>query len=283
MASFNPLVDFAEPVTRQDLFDMWNTAAFSEVGVDDFADGFMPVIVGSSFSEAPVSPQPGQHYWHQQENIMYVYHDVIDNTGVSLWLAIGPDKFETAMLTSSAVAVGEGVELIGPDRTCRAYIPSEDKRLTMPSVVGFNQSHINAAVGVAQGTDSADVDKTKFTFFNVSGDDSGSTYYMGETAVTNEWIRVGIDGLMYMGSCPGSHPSVAMSTWTSLGSLMLSAVPGLPGGVHSPNSNQTPVGNFIGGAPFWNVDETTSTRSEPWWLTKAMFMPRHSINGNFNT
>lgn len=280
MASLNPLVSFVEPVTRQTLFDMWATAAFSEITTDDFADGFSPTIIGSSFSEAPSSPAPGQLYWHQTENVMYCYHDEVAGTGVSLWLAIGPDKFETAMLLKGTAGCGTAMELTGPGRTCQIFDSSgtqTDKRHMVPVVVGFNQSHINKPQ--AAGTDQTV--PGDWIFFNDSGEDSGATYFMGETAVSGEWIRVAIDGLMYMATAPGSAITEVLEAWTDgPGAVCTSLV--FPGTIHDVNDSETPFNNWVGNQPFWNVREGSLTRSEPWWLVKCAFAPRFSRRLIFN-
>ena len=284
MASLNPLISFTEPVTRQDLFDMWSNAAFSNISIDDFAEGFMPVIRASSFSNAPSSPQPGQHMWHISENVMYVWHDVIDGTGVSLWLAIGPDKFETAMLTQTCVMPGEAVELIGPDRFCRAYTTSNNDRHVVRPPAGFNQSHIDhPAIPTFDAVEEASTSNGDWTFFVQSGENSGATYYMGETAVTNEWVRVGVDGLVYAGCAAASLPTEALSLWTTSRPVTISLHPDLPAGIMNAASPANPFGNYVGAAAYWNVRAGNLTRSEPWWVSKIAFMPRANINDAFNS
>lgn len=283
MANINPLISFEEPITRQDLFDMWSTGSFSEVSTNDFAEGFIPVIIGSSFSNAPSTPQPGQFFWHQSENVMYCFHDEVDNTGVSLWLAIGPDKFECAAMAIEPIAVGAGLQLVGPDRRVRvARTASESTRNSVPTICGFNQSGINAPLPMTDsGEDAWDTAALGITFVNLSGDDSGATYFMGETAQSGDWIRMGIDGMLFMASAPGSHPSDLRSHWNTQGAVSPDSV--FNGTVININSTQLPWNNMIGATIYYNEDTTTGTRSEPWWLTKCAFAPRMARNNYFNT
>ena len=279
MASLNPLISFTEPITRQDLFDMWDTASFSSVGVDDFADGFMPIIVASSFSSAPGVPQPGQLFWHLTEAVMYCYHDVINDTGVSLWLAIGPDKFETAALAAEPIACGAGVEACGPDRRVQVNRTAGDANIgEVPTVCGFNQSGINAPPYMEPGT--TDIDPDKSTFWNTSGDDSGSTYFMGETTPSGSWLRMGIDGIMFMAMAPSSHPTAALVQWTSLGLVSMDTT--FDGTVVSTTSGLTPLNNSVGGAIFYMGGTDSGARTEPWWLTKVAFAPRMAADNYFN-
>jgi len=272
MANLNPLISFTEPVTRQDLFDMWSAASFSGVTVDDFAEGFMPVVLASSFSDAPSSPQPGQPMWHMSENLMFVWHDELEGTGVSLWLAIGPDRFDTAMLTKTAVACGEAVELVGPGRTVQAIEMNEAGRNELPQLCGFNQSGINAPNELVGGQEPVEA----------LVNESGETYWMGETAATDSWIAVGTDGIMYMGSPSGSHPTQAMADWANGNSLILHAVEGLPAGVVSSNDITDPFAHIVGTVAIWNIKADSTARTEPWWLTKSVFLPRAS-KGNYYT
>jgi hypothetical protein len=273
MVSINPLISFTEPITRQDLFDMWSTGALSGITVDDFAEGFLPIVVGSSFSEAPQTPQPGQLYWHQAENLMFCWTDEIEGTGVSLWLSIGPDRFDAAMLTKSVVACGEGVELVGPGRVVQAIIPAEVSRTEFPVVCGFNQSGINNPPELIGGQEPVE------PLVNASGE----TYWMGETAISDTWIAVGIDGFVYMGSCPGSHPSEALSAWSNQGAVIMNSVPGLPAGVLRSNDITDPFGHIVGGTVAYNLKADSLARTEPWWLTRVSFMPRASRGTYFET
>jgi len=283
MANLNPLISFEEPVTRQDLFDMWSTASFSGVGVDDFADGFIPVVIASSFSSAPSTPQPGQMFWHQSENVMYVFHDEVDNTAVSLWLAIGPDKFETAVLTVEPCGAGVGLEICGPDRRVQVNrSASESNRLQVPTCVGFNQSHINAPItNNLDGETSHDAAEMGYAFYCTSGECSGQTYWGGETAQSGEWIRMGIDGLVYAASATGSHPSANLATWTSTGGVCMDTI--FDGCVQDINGMEFPWNNMIGATTMWNVRSGSAQRTEPWWLTKIAFCPRMARNGYFET
>lgn len=99
------------PITRQDLYDMWATALISNVSGSDLANGFLSVQAVSSYSGLNhVNPVPGSLGWVQQEQLMYCYHDEIDGTGVSLWLCIGPDVFETAALMAEPAFPGATLE-----------------------------------------------------------------------------------------------------------------------------------------------------------------------------
>ena len=123
------------------------------------------------------------------------------------------------------------------------------------------------------------VDPSTYTFYNTSGDDSGTTYFMGETAQSGEWIRVGIDGIMYMASAPGSHPSSALSSWTNLGAVSEDTV--FDGAIISMNSGLAPWNNMIGAAIHFS-DKQFGAPTETWWLHRVAFSPKRAQNSIFN-
>lgn len=101
---FNGSTDF--PITRQTLYDMWSTGLLSQLATTDFASSFQPITVGTGDTGRPSGPQPGSHYWDTARQLMYLYIDESDNTGCSIWCAIGPDRFEIPMLAAQPIAAG---------------------------------------------------------------------------------------------------------------------------------------------------------------------------------
>jgi len=187
MAYINMTKVFDFPISRQDLYDMWD-GALSSVGATDLNVSMLPIMAGSDMSLTPVDPAPGTWYWNRSENVMYIFHDVIDNTGVSLWLACGPDKFETAMLADEVIPAAEPVDL-SYDRRCVRANAARNRP------VGFNQSGVPDPISMYDGPD-----------------------YSGDTAVTDQWIRVGVDGLIYgrienaLSSLSDTHVNPAANT-----------------------------------------------------------------------
>ena len=111
MATVNVIADLTQtPLTRQDLFDAWSTATLSAISSADLSAGFLTVTVATSLDNAPASPVPGAMLWIADQQTMFCYHDEIEGTGVSLWLAVGPDIFETACLLAEPAWPGALVE-----------------------------------------------------------------------------------------------------------------------------------------------------------------------------
>ena len=247
MATLTIVTDVSTfPVTRQTLYNMWSEATLGSIAEPDLDESVNPITQGSDFSDAPLTPEPGSLFFHGNENVMYVWHDEVDNTGVSLWLAMGPDKFEVAMLAEEPIPFGYPVD-ISYDR--RAVIA--DRARNRP--VGFNQSGIIKPEGINDGPT-----------------------YGGDTADSGTWFRCGVDGLIHGVIVDAeSHPSQGLVQIASTEYFSLD--PDTDGRVVQSGSTAgtgqlkwNPVGfitetllNFSGG-----------TVTEPVYVFKFMFAPR---------
>jgi len=174
MADLSPIITFSEPITRQDLYNMWSTAALGTVLQADLAPGVLSIESDTALTNAPSNPEPGQMFWSLLDQLFFAWHDEIDGTGVSLWLAMGPDRFDTACLTSAPVAAGALVKLSGTDKKVE--------------VLGVNDAPVGAI-----GCNQAGIPHT---------------FAAGSTAESGAWIPVAIDGIMY-GLLTDSTASVA--------------------------------------------------------------------------
>lgn len=255
MTSINPLVDLSVfPVTRQSLFDMWNTGALVPIVTADLGSEFQPMATGSTFSDAPASPVPGHLFWHESENVMFVYNDVIDDTGVSLWLAIGPDKFETAVFCLEAARPGDPLELLYDRNVQVSNVDRQARGLgVMNRMIGFCQSGIDTPVGINDGPT-----------------------FGGETQATNSWVRCGVDGLIY-GRLENQdlHPSTSLVTFVNADLLFLSTVSESPSTILRSNSIAFPHNRaIIGITTQWAGANSGNPVTEPSNIIKFMFAPR---------
>jgi hypothetical protein len=171
MANLSVISDLTKtPLTRQDIHDAWTTAALGSIVKDDLATGFLSVTVATSFSGMPSEPQPGDLMWVADEQTMFCWHDEVDDTGVSLWLAIGPDVFETACLL---------MEPAWPGSLMEPYID----RWVAP--VAYTASLLGDGVNNRM----------------IGNVHSGVPYPLNsrtpETLASGTWVRVGIDGFLY--------------------------------------------------------------------------------------
>lgn len=251
MATINPLVDLsAEPITRQTLQSMWD-GSLSTIAQADLSDDFLITQSGTDFSDAPTSPVPGTLFFHKAENVMYCWHDEIDGTGVSLWLAIGPDKFETACLTNQPVEAAGPVDLVYD----RVVAPATANLQSPPWVLGFNQSGVHNPITINDGPT-----------------------YGGVTAASGTWIRVGVDGLVYgKQNQPSSHESSGLVGLTQAEPLALEhdaakqmSLISTAGGIHSK------ADGWVGLSTQWLVNEATNTPfTEPANIFKFIYSPRY--------
>lgn len=170
MARLSVTTDITTTVTRQTLQDIWTQATIGNFQDDDFdfiGDSSLGVAVASTWDSAPSGPQPGKLFYHQGEQLLYVWTDELDNTGVSLWLAIGPDVFESACLAKEPIPAGAVVEP-WMDRWVKLGAPSTEQAQTNWYPIGVNQS------GLPEPDD---------------------LYSEGVTSQSGAWIKVAIDGL----------------------------------------------------------------------------------------
>lgn len=178
MARLSVTTDLTGDITRQDLVDMWSDSSIAAIQLADLSPSFQDVVVGSGFSDAPTSLPPGKLFYHKADQLMYVWTDALDvldngeNTGVSLFLALGPDRFDTACLAAEPIPAGAVVEPL-VDRWVRVFRPSQRQFTeSLPVPIGINQSGIPDSYEKGEG-----------------GWDEGTT------AESGAWIRVAIDGI----------------------------------------------------------------------------------------
>lgn len=184
MVQLNPITDLSvEPVTRQSLFDVWGNAALGTLSESDLAPESKPIVA----QDSPPTEAPGRLWWNTLEHLMYVYTDELDGTGVSLWLAVGPDRFDTACLAAEPIPPGAIVEA-WYDRKVKVINISDAKVLGasdgvladgIPRPIGCNQSGIKFPLNTATSV----------------------------TTASDAWCAVGIDGLVYAQTAPNSGVS----------------------------------------------------------------------------
>ena len=219
MADLSPIITFSEPITRQDLYNMWSTAALGSIAKVDLAPGVLDVEEGTGLTDAPSDPEPGQIYWSELDQLLFAWHDEVDGTGVSLWLALGPDRFDVPALCAGPIAAGALVQLTGVGKTV--------------SVLGANDNPV-ACIGA-----------------NQAGVPHG--FAAGSTAASGAWIPVAVDGIMYglstdstasVGSYhyAGSGGESAIVSYTHDGAIGFNN-----GGVNSHNPPERPT---IGAMPY---------------------------------
>lgn len=212
MATLAPIITFTEPVTRADLYTMWTTAALGTITPDDLAPGVQSVVNASTISEAAADPNPGQIIYSQAERLLYVWTDEVDDTGCSLWLSFGPDRFETACLTEEPIAGGMLVQATS-DRKVKLLGVADDPALC----IGANQSDL-----AGQGA-------------------------VGGTTASGSWCRVGTDGIIF-GILTESTASLASHWWAPTGDHLALRSPihdGTIGG-NDPNTPDVPAGDIMG-------------------------------------
>lgn len=161
------------PVTRQELFSMWSDATLGTIDKTDMAPGIFTADRASHLTEATSSPIPGHSFYAQAEELLYIYHDEVADTGVSLWLAVGPDRFDVACCAVEPIPAGAAVEPV-VDRYVR--VATEASNHAGLTAIGMNQAGIDF--------------------------DDANTF---DTTASGAWFPVCIDGVAWCYIAPGEE------------------------------------------------------------------------------
>lgn len=131
-------IEQTDTVTRQTLWDLWARATGGQVSTGDFASHVFPIVNGST----PTSgPSPGLIWYDQTDLVWKCFYDQVDNTGVSLWMAFGPDRFDDAFLASQPIP-GGALCAFNPAGTGRMVILQDGRRTSTTVCVNVTNTTI---------------------------------------------------------------------------------------------------------------------------------------------
>ncbi len=162
-------ISTGDVVTRQTLADLVGNAAVGTIGTVDLDDETGTL---TSQTEPPETPRPGDFWWDRGEQVLRCWHDVVANTGVSLWLRVGPDHFDVAALAVEETPFGAALyfDLERGDRHVRKP-PNGQELVDMTEEV-------------------AKWEPLKVVGFNNTGQ-----VFSAATAASNTWIAMSVAGL----------------------------------------------------------------------------------------
>jgi hypothetical protein len=153
MARLTVVTDLTGNVTRETMANIWEDSVFGTLQPSDFALDVFQHEAGDDFRNAPSgeSLTPGQFYMHNGDGLMYMFVDEIDSTGVSLWVALGPDRFDAIVCCAEPIPAGAVVEPIF-DRWVRIFDPdrTHDTGVPVPPI-GIVQTGVPDAPEVKVG------------------------------------------------------------------------------------------------------------------------------------
>lgn len=202
-------INSGDTVTRQTIFNAVANAIGGTVQASDLDPSVLPIVAQTN---VPTTPAPGQLWWDMGAQLMKVWVDTLDGTGVSIWSSIGPDRFDVAVLTAGHIPFGAALVLsasvtgatlsgryvqVPPDPvTLRALAPTANQIWENWRVIGFNQ-----------GGSAADSDRS--------------------TAASGAWIAAAIEGICWswhpvdwVGQSPRISSGGGSQTWDTLPSQM---------------------------------------------------------------
>lgn len=125
----------ADTVTRQSLYDIWNLAIVGSIGATDLSSEMRQFVVSGS---AP-STAPGALWFDTTENLAKYYCDVFEGTGVSCWLAFGPDRFDVPAYATQSIPYGAAVRFVNRDKMVGLVPGPGTTPAVIAQTVGFNE------------------------------------------------------------------------------------------------------------------------------------------------
>jgi hypothetical protein len=146
-------IERGDIVSRQTIYDLVRLAVIGTVQQSDMAGNTLTIV---SQSLPPSTPGPGTLWWDMTSQLAKVWTDMLDGTTVSLWLAIGPDRFDTAVLATEPIPFGAACEAayggvrtvkLPPHPTTVNALGYTAGRFENMRVIGFNQSTLHGAGG----------------------------------------------------------------------------------------------------------------------------------------
>lgn len=176
-------INSGDVVSRQTIFDLVDQASIDSVVVATDLSSGTPQNV--SQSGPPSSPGPGSMWYDQTADVMRIFYDEIGGTGVSLWLAAGPDVFEVEALASEPIPFGAAVQL---------NLTAGDKWVKLPP---------SASDLVVVGHTAARVEPLRVVGFNNDYQDyvdypNGSGFATSmPTVASGTWFRMVVSGLVW--------------------------------------------------------------------------------------
>jgi hypothetical protein len=163
-------INSGDSVNRQTIYDLVANALGGEVSASDLGADVQPL---TSQTDVP-TPYPGKLWFDLVDQLLKVYVDELDGTGVSVWLAIGPDRFDTAVLATEPIPFGAAVQIAGTGGRRVKLPPSPTDLRAIPGLDGVWEDW-------------------KVIGFNQGGRDAASTR---DTTESGAWLAAGIDGVM---------------------------------------------------------------------------------------
>lgn len=238
-------IERGDIVSRQTIYDLVRLAVIGTVQESDMAGNTLTIV---SQSLPPNSPGPGKLWWDMTAQLCKVWTDVLDGTAVSLWLAIGPDRFETACLATEHIPFGAAVEAayggvrtvkLPPHPTVVNALGYTAGRFENMRVIGFNQSTLHGANGTG----------------------------LAPTAQSGTWLAVGIAGIVNVWA-----PLIHNTTGFGIRPSLMAGLTSMFSGTTSPSSSDgrgsimfdaradgnTVVSASFLGHPLWDVKNASS-------------------------
>jgi hypothetical protein len=187
-------INVTTTVTRQTLYDLVYNAIGATVQQSDLSSDVLPIMAQSS---PPNNPPPGMFWFDQTDQLMKVFVDVIDDTGCSIWLSVGPDRFDVACLAGEPLPFGAALVFSGAGRTVQ--LPPDWPALSQ------NTSYTNM----------------RFEHLKVVGfqNENNNADHTASTVASNSWFPMAVSGLVWAWNVMGDNTKLGFTgnmAWAGL-------------------------------------------------------------------
>lgn len=178
----SPTINRTAIVSATTLYNAWANATPSDLNVGDIV-GWTDTALASQGATAPSSPGPGALWYDTGSQLWMGFVDAVEGTGVSLWVSVGPDRFDEPMLTAAPIPPRSVVRLVDS----RRVTPCPDA-WARPFGVSLNDA--TAASGTWMGVCVEGITTIQANTFGISSGWSAS----GTDLTGMRWLGVVHDG-----------------------------------------------------------------------------------------
>jgi hypothetical protein len=202
-------IERGDTVTRQTIYDLVNNAIGGTVQESDLAEYVLQAVPQSE----PPTPYPGRLWFDQTEQLMKVYTDVMDDTAVSVWLSLGPDRFDVALIAAEPIPYGAAIQLVGDGRW--AKLPPDPLSLEAMGK-GFYEWEVARVIGF----------NNNGTMLAAETVDSGAWFSCAVDGFVRTWHPVNKNGFSSFGGLTGGQDSLIIGITQLTGPSGISEIRG---------------------------------------------------------
>jgi len=180
----SPAIGRTAIVTSTTLYNAWANATPSDLNAGSIV-GWSDTSLASKGATAPSNPGPGAIWYDSAAQLWMGFVDAVEGTGVSLWVSIGPDRFDEPMLAAAPIPPRSVVRLVDnrrvtpcPDAWARPFgVSLNDATAASGTWMGVCVEGITTiqanTLGTSAGWSASATDLTGMKWLGVNHDGTG--------------------------------------------------------------------------------------------------------------